>query len=138
MSKSKKSKKSNGKVQKVKVKGEVGSTLSIVIPLALIFVLLVGGLFLFIYLEEGRRVPNQAYLDAERIVKNGELIGLTLEQCRNVVGTFAIINPNDDGADWIFPAGYKEFPGGDGTRSYEIWVSHENDVAVGAALREIK
>jgi hypothetical protein len=124
--------------QKVKLKGEgVGSTLSIVIPIVLIFVFLVGGMILFVFLEESRRLPNQAYLDAEQIVKDGSVIGLTIEECREVIGTFAIIHPTNPEADWIFPAGHKAFRDGEGQRNYELRVSHENGVAVGAELRGI-
>jgi hypothetical protein len=119
----------------VKIKNtEVASTLSIVIPIVLIFVFLIGGVFLFIYLEEGRRLPDEDYLRAEELVNQGALIGLTLEECAGLIGVFAILN--DEGNQWTFITGDKAYKDGSGVRYYEIVVTHENDVAVSAVYRE--
>jgi len=133
----KKNNKNKQTTQKVKIKtGELSTTLSIVIPIVLIFGFLVGGLLLFIYLEESNRLPDQRYLDAERIVKNNELIGLTLVECRDIAGV-AMLGPDGEEGDWVFLGGRKEFSNGEGTRVYEIVAEHENGVVVSAVLREI-
>jgi hypothetical protein len=130
--KANKNKKEN--VQKIKVKGELASTLSIVIPVALVFVVLIGGFLLFIYLEEGRRLPDEKYLTAEKLVKSGELIGFNYDECSDIVGKYAIINEE---GEWIFPMmGYKQYSDGGGIRSYEICVYNENGISTRAVLRQ--
>ena len=133
MSKSKKKSPSKEPVQQVKIKSNIGETLSIVIPLALVFIFLVGGVFLFIYMEESRRLPDEEYLRAEQIVNSGVLIGKTLEECVEEVGFIAMIDPAEN---WFFPMGTKMFKSGEGLRIFEIYVEQEDGVAVSAVLRE--
>ena len=126
-------KKGTGQTQKVKLKGDLSSSLSIILPIVGIFVFLIGGFALFVYLEESGKKPNEAYLKAEQLVKDEALIGLTLEECAEVIGVPALIMEKD--GDWLFITGYKEFRGGDFFEYYEICVYHENGLAVNAVLR---
>ncbi|MCL1865855.1 MAG: hypothetical protein FWF82_00420 [Oscillospiraceae bacterium] len=146
MSKSKKSKSTPNKnnsnlkqAQKVKLKNtELSSTLSIVIPIVLVFVFLVGSVALFVYLEEGRRLPDERYEFAERIVKEEVLIGLTVDECIEVMkGNYDFLLRGIDGKDsWTFIAGCKQYKDGSGKRNYEIYITHENGVAVSAVYRK--
>ncbi|MCL2071355.1 MAG: hypothetical protein FWH07_03870 [Oscillospiraceae bacterium] len=123
--------------QNVKIKsGEFSTALSIILPIVGVFAFLVGGILLFMHMDESRRLPDTDYLAAERLVDDGVLIGLTLEECVEAVGSIAFINEND--GDWVFMAGHKAFFDGQGRRSYEICVKHENGVAVSAVLRRAK
>ncbi|MCL2036748.1 MAG: hypothetical protein FWG83_05100 [Oscillospiraceae bacterium] len=133
---SKQSNQAEQRVQKVKLKdNRLAETLSIVIPCVLVLVFLVGGVLLFIHLEEGRRLPDEEYLNAEKLVNDQTLIGLTLEECREAVGIVAMITGEDE---WTFITGRRMYSDGQGARFYEIVVKHRDGVAVEAIYRESK
>jgi hypothetical protein len=134
-----KNKKNETKVKYLKIKesfkvksGDFTTIASIVLPIVGIFVFLIGGILLFMHLDESRRLPDDRYLAAESLVNEGKLIGLTLEECVEAAGSIAFIG--EDG-NWIFMAGFKSFLNGEGRRAYEIFVQQENGVAVSAVLR---
>jgi hypothetical protein len=125
------------KPQKVEIKEKkLGETLSIVLPLAGIFVFLVGGLLLFLHMEEGRWIPDEHYLAAENLINGGTLIGLTFEECA------AKINStwnHTEGDEWAFLiVGHKWHTNGVGDKSFSIYVQHENGVAVSAVMEETR
>ena len=126
--------KKNQQVQKIKMKSELTSTLSVLIPLVGVFVFLFGGFALFVFLEEGRRIPDERYLAAQQLVKDGTLIGLTLEESTEAVGHVAFVE--EDEGTWIFMAGQRALKNGEGARFYQIYIEQENGRAISAVLRE--
>ena len=129
--------KQNAKINAELKKGNLADKLSIILPIVGVFVFLVGGILLFMHLHEGRRLPDDEYLAAEKLVESGELIGLTLEECRMKIGTFAVVTSDENGEEiWVFPRGKKQFSNGEGVRFYEIVVTPKDDVAFSAIFRE--
>jgi hypothetical protein len=125
------------KVKKKSDKRELKDTLSIVIPIGLILAFMVGIVVLFVYMHESRRLPNAAYITAEKLAEDGSLIGLTLNECLALIGEFSVVN-EEDGHWAIFSGAHKVFEDGTGIRNYELYIRHENDRAVSVTIRESK
>jgi hypothetical protein len=128
------------KPQKVEIKNSgLKDTLSIVIPIALVFVFLVGGFLLFIFLEDGRWVPDEGYIHAERLIKENALVGLTFQECVDLIGDSFAITPKNDYDEWQFLlVGYLDHTNGVGNKSFSIYIQHENGRAVKAVMEETR